>query len=173
VRDRRQFNHFVAVISFVFYLCYLTYIVLPVMGPRIYFGEQADLLFGEKQEQTPIPADLAPEDPPLFPETVREGFFYGVVIWVYRHFEAPGAAFPSSHVAVSLATLYFTWIYVRRLRWVHTVLAAGLCVSTVYCRYHYVVDVFAGMAVTLMLVPLGTWLYRKFDRVEDGPGTAV
>ena len=37
-----------------------------------------------------------------------------------------------------------------------------LCISTVYGRYHYVVDVVAGIALAAVLIPLGNWLYFKF-----------
>ncbi len=163
VRNRRAFAHFVAVVSFTFYLCYLTYICLPVMGPRIYFDEEAGQGFGGGQLTTVLPPDLVPEKAPVFPESVQSAFFYRLVIWIYRHFEAPGAAFPSSHVALSLATVFFSWKYIRRIRWIHASVAFGLCVATVYCRYHYVVDVAAGALTTALLVPIGNWLYRRVD----------
>jgi membrane-associated phospholipid phosphatase len=79
--------------------------------------------------------------------------------WIYEHFETPGAAFPSSHVAVALCTLYFSFRYLRAIRWVHLVMALLLCASTVYGRYHYVVDVVAGALTALALVPLANRLY--------------
>jgi membrane-associated phospholipid phosphatase len=33
--------------------------------------------------------------------------------------------------------------------------------ATVYCRRHYLVDVFAGMLTAALLIPLGELLYRK------------
>ena len=38
-RDRGQFDHFVGVVSVVFYCCYATYLVLPVVGPRIFYQD--------------------------------------------------------------------------------------------------------------------------------------
>lgn len=163
LRNRDQFFHFVSVVSFVFYLCYLTYIFLPVMGPRIFFGARADLFFGSSHVLS-LPAELMPSPPPEFPLSVQAGLFFQLVIWIYRYFEAAGAAFPSSHVSVALTTLYFSWIYLPRIRWIHAFVAAGLCLATVYCRYHYVVDVFAGMAVAATLVPIGNRLFRYFER---------
>jgi len=46
-----------------------------------------------------------------------------------------------------------------------------LCVSTVYCRYHYVVDVFAGVLTALVLVPLGNKLYFKFKHLSPIHGS--
>ena len=91
--------------------------------------------------------------------------------WVYRVFEAPGAALPSSHVAVALCTVYFSFHYLRPIRYAHLALACLLCLSTVYCRYHYVVDVLAGLLTAGTVVPLGNWLYFKFG-APDTEGTA-
>ena len=88
--------------------------------------------------------------------------------WFYDHFESAGAAFPSSHVAVAIGTVYFSFLYLRRIRHIHLLAAILLCVSTVYGRYHYVVDVAAGIVTAAVLIPLGNWLYFKYanrDRV--------
>ena len=82
--------------------------------------------------------------------------------WFYQHFESAGAAFPSSHVAVAICTVYFSFRYLRRIRHVHLLLALLLGVATVYGRYHYVVDVAAGILTAAVLIPLGNWLYFKF-----------
>ena len=46
--------------------------------------------------------------------------------------------------------------------------AAGLDISTVYCRYHFVVDVLAGVVTAAVLVPTGNWLYFKYQQREQG-----
>jgi membrane-associated phospholipid phosphatase len=161
IRNRQHFDHYVSVLSFVFYLCYLNYILLPVMGPRIFFGDEAHPDLGQGHGASLAP-DLVPDRPVTFPDAVQSGFFYRVVILIYRHFEAEGAAFPSSHVAIALVTVYFSWLYLPRIRWIHLMIAVGLCCSTVYCRYHYLVDVIAGALATALLVPLGNLLYRRF-----------
>jgi len=152
-RDRRQFAHFVSVVSFVFYVCYTIYIFVPVVGPRIVYR-------GLVEE--PLPSDVIPFVSTEVPASVQDAVFFQLMGWIYDRFEATGAAFPSSHVAVALCTLFFSFRYLRRVRYVHLVVAILLCVSTVYSRYHYVVDVVAGIAVAAVLVPLGNWLYRKY-----------
>jgi membrane-associated phospholipid phosphatase len=89
--------------------------------------------------------------------------------WVYRVFEAPGAALPSSHVAVALCTVFFSFRYLRSIRYVHLAVALLLCLSTVYCRYHYAVDVLAGLVAAAVLIPIGNWLYFKFRRRDLEP----
>ena len=81
---------------------------------------------------------------------------------IYDVFEAPGAAFPSSHVAASICTVWFSFRYRPRIRHVHLVTVVLLCLSTVYCRYHYVIDVLAGLLTVAVLVPLGNWLFNRY-----------
>ena len=79
---------------------------------------------------------------------------------IYARFESPGAAFPSSHVALAWVTVYFSFLYLPRIRWLHLVMAVLLSLATVYCRYHFAVDAIAGVATAALLLPLGNWLYR-------------
>lgn len=156
-RNREHFFHYVSVVSFVFYVCYLVYIFTPVMGPRIFFRDLSDYR---------LPADVQPSVAPEFPEAVRAGPFYQLMAVIYRTFEAPGAAFPSSHVAIAICTVWFSFLYLRPIRYAHLVVAVLLCCATVYCRYHYVVDVFAGAATAAVLIPLGNRLYFRFRSAE-------
>jgi membrane-associated phospholipid phosphatase len=153
VRNRRHFFHYVSVISFAFYVCYLVFIFMPVVGPPIFFEE----ISGYR-----LPADVQPAVPPTFPEAITAGLFYRIMALIYRMFEGPGAAFPSSHVVIAIATVFFSFRYLRPIRWPHFAVAILLCLATVYCRYHYVVDVVAGVLTAAVLIPLGNWLYFKF-----------
>jgi len=161
LRNRSQFFHFISVVSFVFYVCYAIYIFLPVVGPRLFIREI---------EGYALPlAEWNLVDVHSYPAAVESGLFYRIMAVIYEIFEAPGAALPSSHVAISLCTVYFSFKYLPRIRHLHLVMAVLLCLSTVYCRYHYVVDVLAGTVTAAVLLPLGNWLYRKFEG-ERGAG---
>lgn len=153
IRERRQFFHYVSVVSFVFYICYTTYIILPIIGPRVFFHEINGYSIPEELQQ------LAPID--LYPQAVQTGVFFKLMAFIYRTFEAPGAALPSSHVAIALTTVFFSFRYLPRIRFIHLPVAILLCLSTVYCRYHYVIDVLAGMLTAALLVPIANWLYYK------------
>ncbi|MDP6106957.1 MAG: hypothetical protein QGI33_00785, partial [Candidatus Brocadiia bacterium] len=39
-RDKRQFFHYVSLASFSFYACFFIYILLPVIGPRVFFDSE-------------------------------------------------------------------------------------------------------------------------------------
>jgi membrane-associated phospholipid phosphatase len=83
--------------------------------------------------------------------------------WIYHAFESPGAALPSSHVAVAICTVYFSFRYLRRIRYLHAGVAMLLCGATVYCRYHYLVDVLTGFLTAAVVIPIGNWLYWRFE----------
>ena len=161
-RDRPVFRRYISVVSFVFYSCYFFYFWVPVIGPR--------LLFRPRPERDWYLAQRPPLPELAFPAGIQGGLFRHLMAFIYRNFEALSAAFPSSHVAVALTTLWFTWRLFPRLRWVHLVAVCLLCVSTVYCRYHYAVDVPAGILAALVLIPLGNALVRRVDREESPMG---
>ncbi len=148
-KRREQFCRYVTVVSFIFYLCYLIYIILPVSGP---YGTTSGATF------TGALASVGPRE---IPAAIRAGPFYKVMAVIYLAVDPEGgAAFPSSHVAVAVATLWFTWHYLKRARWLHLVAVAMLCLSTVYCGYHYAADVLAGLAMAAVTIPVGMWLHR-------------
>ncbi len=62
-----------------------------------------------------------------------------------------GAAFPSSHVAVSAAATWACWRAWRPLGGALLVATALLTVSVVYCQMHYAVDALAGLVVGLVV----------------------
>jgi membrane-associated phospholipid phosphatase len=159
VRNRGQFFHYLTVISFVFYICYACYIALPVIGPRAFFHDVPGFTLSPELDA------LAPDT--SYPAAVQAGPFFRLMAFIYHIFEAPGAAFPSSHVAIALCTVYFSFKYLRRIRYPHLVLAILLCLATVYCRYHYAVDVLAGTGTTLLLVPIANRLYFRFAKPSE------
>lgn len=69
--------------------------------------------------------------------------------------------FPSVHVAASLYLLLFDWRHYRRRFWWVLAPCMLLWWSTVYLRFHYFVDLLAGVVVAL----IGWWVARKY---EDG-----
>jgi membrane-associated phospholipid phosphatase len=164
VRHRDVFFHYVSVVSFVFYICYLTYIVLPVMGPRVFYQDCTAYR---------LPVDVLPTVVPTFPAAITAGPFYQIMAWIYRTFEAPGAAFPGSHVAVAMVTAYFSWRYLPGIRRAHLVMVLLLCLATIYCRYHYAVDVVAGAVVAWALIPLGNALYSKCEKAPSARGASA
>ncbi|MEQ1906925.1 MAG: phosphatase PAP2 family protein, partial [Pirellulaceae bacterium] len=136
-------------------------IFVPVVGPRI---------VGSGLVNSPIPQEVLPATNTDVPTSVQDALFFRLMAWIYGLTETAGAAFPSSHVAMAFCTVYFSFLYLRPIRYAHLIAAFLLCISTVYGRYHYAVDVLAGGVMAAVLVPLGNWLYSKFGNADqDGP----
>jgi len=163
-RRREAFFHYVSVLSFVFYVCYLIYIFLPVIGPRLFSRSLGGFTLPPDVQALVAPHLLA------FPPQVTHGLFFRIMALIYDVFEAPGAALPSSHVAASICTVWFSFRYRLRIRYVHLVMVVLLCLSTIYCRYHYVIDVLAGLATVAVLVPLGNYLFNRYHEPQQRGG---
>jgi membrane-associated phospholipid phosphatase len=72
--------------------------------------------------------------------------------------------FPSLHVGISFVVWLYAYRNSRRLFWILMPLVLSLWVSTVYLRYHYMVDCIAG----LILAPTSFWLANwLFGRIGD------
>jgi len=153
LRNRPAFGHFVTVVACAFYACYGTYLFVPAVGPRILYQdspERSDFTLRHGHAPRSVPA------------TVETGPCYRLLEVIEQHAEIAGAAFPSSHVALGLITAWFSWRYVRPVRWLHLVLALSICLSTVYTRAHYGVDVLAGLVTAGLLFGATQWAYRRW-----------
>ena len=144
----RDFDRSVFLILLCFYLSYLGYILFPALGPRFYLNnlqtaELQGLLISE-----PIQSIL----------NRLEG--------IKRD------AFPSGHTAITVLVLCLAYRYKRDFFWIALPIVSALIFATVYCRYHYVVDVIAGLALTLPTLVLGKIYYAWWEKrqTDINPG---
>jgi membrane-associated phospholipid phosphatase len=76
-------------------------------------------------------------------------------------------AFPSGHTAVALTVLYLAFRYEKGLFRYFAPVVCALIFSTVYLRYHYVVDVVAGAVLAIVTIMIGEKYYghrtKRFD----------
>lgn len=134
-QSRQEFRYSAFLIAATFLISYLGYLVLPARGPR-----------------------LAPY-PPL----------HG--LWTFASLQklldslegVQYDCFPSGHVAVVMVGSYLAGKISRRLFVAFSTFAALIAFSTVYLRYHYVIDVIAGAALALLLIAVSPAIYRKLD----------
>jgi membrane-associated phospholipid phosphatase len=91
---------------------------------------------------------------------LRGGAFTATINFIEHFGRVRGAAFPSEHVAGSIAVLLGAWRHRRWLFWVLLPLLICMCASTVWGRYHYAADVFAGLATGTLGFVIGTWIMR-------------
>jgi membrane-associated phospholipid phosphatase len=85
-------------------------------------------------------------------------------------------AFPSGHTMLALVVLFYTWRYEKRLLFLFAPIALLIIISTIYLRYHYAVDVLAGIILTVPTivaaeVAMDWWertqkLYRRYPDTQ-------
>ena len=91
---------------------------------------------------------------------LQGGPFTATINFIEHFGRVRGAAFPSEHVAGATAALWGAWRHRRWLFWVMAPLVLCMCVSTVWGRYHYVVDVFGGMVTGTLGYVIGSWIMK-------------
>ncbi|MEW6420075.1 MAG: phosphatase PAP2 family protein [Nitrospirota bacterium] len=134
--ERKEFERVLFLILLCFYLSYLGYILFPAIGPR----------FTINHLQT----------------TDLQGFIIAEPIQKLLN-QLEGIkrdAFPSGHTAIAVLVLYLAYRFKKGFFFILLPVVIALVFSTVYCRYHYVVDVFAGFGLTLLTILLGERYYE-------------
>lgn len=81
------------------------------------------------------------------------------------HLTAHRNCMPSGHTMVTLLNMFIAFRWKSRFRWGYFVIGCGIIVSTIYLRYHYVVDLLAGAVVTVLALLGGRLLERTLKRV--------
>jgi len=104
-------------------------------------------------------------------EPLQGGPFTAMMAFIEHYGRVRGAAFPSAHVTGATAALWGAWKFRRWLFWVLLPVYAGMCFSTVWGRYHYVVDVFAGMATGTLGYLIGSWIMQRPGAVKTASVT--
>ena len=88
------------------------------------------------------------------------GAFTTAINFIEHFGRVRGAAFPSEHVAGSVAALWGAWKHRRWLFWTLLPFTVCMCASTIWGRYHYVADVLAGIVTGTLGYVVGGWLMR-------------
>jgi membrane-associated phospholipid phosphatase len=138
-RPRQEFRYGTFMIAATFLISYLGYILMPARGPRF--------------------MDYAAQHAPL------QG------LWTFQFFQSvldtlEGVqydCFPSGHVAVVLVGCYLARRISAPVFYAFSAFAACITFSTVYLRYHYVIDVIAGMVLAVAVIAAAPLIYRKLE----------
>jgi membrane-associated phospholipid phosphatase len=121
-----------------FFVHYLFFVYFPVQGPRYLF---------------PAPTG-----------EIATGPVYALTHKLLEAGSSQGAAFPSSHVGVSVAQTVLTWKYLPRLAPVVTVMTALLALGAIYGGFHYAADALAGLLLGLITILAAPRLREVFAR---------
>lgn len=137
-----ELHRFTVITGFAFFLCYAIFVVFPVTGPRYLY---------DQLQGTPAGALL-----------------FDAVHAVAERGSSKGTAFPSSHVAATVAAWLSCRRIARRWYWIAAPFVLLLTLGTVYGRFHYAVDALAGLLVALAAWKLAPALIRWTS--PGGPG---
>ena len=147
------------VIMATFFIHYIIYIFLPVAGPQFYFPVIGEAAAGcGVYENIGNYFNLHPEI-----SIAQEGkgiFFTELVNLAQSAGERPTAAFPSSHIGVSLVMMILAFKASRRLFATLLPVFVLLCCATVYIKAHYLVDAIAGLMSGAISYIIATRLYK-------------
>jgi membrane-associated phospholipid phosphatase len=75
-----------------------------------------------------------------------------MVDFIYAEGENPGAAFPSSHVAATFLVAWWGSAHFERMKISYWLTCLFLSIATVYCMFHYAVDVIGGLLLGVLAV---------------------
>lgn len=133
---REEFNKSLFLILLCFYLSYVGYLLFPALGPRFALKELHSIAL--------------------------EGFIVAEPLHnlLNRLEGIKRDAFPSGHTAVTVLILYLAYKFNRIYFWICLPIVLSLLFSTVYCRYHYFIDVVAGIILTIFTLLIGEPIYK-------------
>jgi membrane-associated phospholipid phosphatase len=141
-RDVAAARRYIFTLTACFYVSYAGYFTIPAYGPRTALSDRNRVPL----ETSPVASAIS--------RTINQ----------LEHTKLD--AFPSGHTMITTAVLIVAWRRFRKLFWFLLPVAVLLILSTMYCRYHYLVDVLAGIVLAFATVPLGDRLY---DRLTARP----
>jgi PAP2 superfamily. len=91
------------------------------------------------------------------------GPFVGLFQRTLAHATLSGAAFPSTHVILTLTTLGLAWRNDKRYFAVYLPFGCAILLATVYIRAHWATDVLGGALVATLVSPV---LYRSYGAAD-------
>ncbi len=144
-RDYYEFRNVIVSAALGFYIGYIGYLLVPTVGPRYYM---ADMFTISVQGTT------------MFSDTVY---------MILKQLKSTRRdCFPSLHTAITVIVTTFAYKYRRWLFWFLLPLNIGIVMATMYLRYHYVIDVLAGLVLAIFCVWAGPRLNNLWYKHVTG-----
>ncbi len=135
-----EFNNAMFVLTFGYYLSFVGYILFPAIGPRFTL---------ENLYSIPIKGSF-------ITDFVRD------TLNALEHNKRD--CMPSGHTQIVLMVLYLASRYERLLFYIFLPIICLLILSTIYLRYHYVVDLFAGVIFAITSILVSNYIYKKWQK---------
>ncbi len=134
-----EFFEFTRIAVFAFYLSYLLYLFFPAIGPRFTLHNFANL-------NNELPGVFLTG---VFRDYVNTGG--GIPLGAHNPAELVNRdCMPSGHTMITFVTILLAFRYKTKVRWFLLIVGSSLIFATLYLRYHYAVDVMAGLFLGLL-----------------------
>jgi membrane-associated phospholipid phosphatase len=145
LKDRMaEFDRSFFVLAFGYYISFIGYILFPAIGPRYALTHLYTI----------------PLEGSFLTDFVRD------TLNALEHNKRD--CMPSGHTQIVLIALVLAHRYAKSLFYIFLPIICALILSTVYLRYHYVIDIFAGVALAIGCVMIGPRLFGWWTlRIED------
>jgi len=134
---QEEFERSVFILTFGYYLSFVGYILFPAIGPRF----------------TQVHLYSIPLDGSWITDWVRD------TLNALEHNKRD--CMPSGHTQIALMVLYLSHRYEKMLFRIFLPVVCALIFSTVYLRYHYVIDLFAGTLFATGSLLIASRLYKR------------
>jgi len=138
-----KFEEFSFLVLTTYFVYYLIFIFLPAEGPQFFFPE---------------PLNQVPS----------QGIFSYLVKLIQHYGEVPTAAFPSSHIGVTVVLLILLFQLKKGLFKLYLPFAVTLMFSTVYIKAHYFIDILAGLVTGPIILSFSQKIYYKLNFIYKG-----
>ena len=139
---KADFKRFSTLVLSSFFIYYLIFVFLPAEGPQYFFASPLNRIEGQ-------------------------GVFAYLVKLMQHLGEAPTAAFPSSHVGISIILLTLLYPLNRKLFLLYIPFVSLLCFATVYIKAHYAVDVVAGLISAPVILYAVKQIYSRLSALSQ------
>ena len=141
----KEFNRSVFILAFGYYISFIGYILFPATGPRNMLTHLQSV----------------PLEGSFITDFVRD------ILDTLEHNKRD--CMPSGHTQISLMVLCLAYRYEKLLFRILLPFVCGLILSTIYLRYHHVIDLFVGAAFATGCMIMGPRLYRWWNAEDDFP----
>jgi len=143
---------FLRAIVFCYMVSYLAYFILPAVGPRF-------TLHKFDQLDVELPGLFLTS---IFRSLVEVGG--GIPLGASNPVDIVNRdCMPSGHTMLTLVNIIMAFRLNSRFKWLFVVVGGSLIISTVYLRYHYVIDVLVGAVLAVIFLTLEPYVHRKLQ----------
>ena len=143
VKDRMaEFDRALFVLGVGYYISFIGYILFPAMGPRYAMAHLYSV----------------PLEGSFITDFIRD------TLIALEHNKRD--CMPSGHTQIFLMILFLAYRYERILFYIFLPIVCGMILSTIYLRYHYVIDILVGVGLAIGCLIFGPLLHRWWSNLS-------